>query len=92
MTRIFWAILYYTIAIPAVIIFQKLFQSYESGPGINVYAFIVIIIYSCWLTYKSLRIAVLRAKESYTPFFIHICGILFIIYLIFFDQIFMLKH
>jgi tryptophan-rich sensory protein len=92
MTRIFWAILYYTIAIPAVIIFQKLFQSDDSGPGINIYAFIVIIIYSCWLTYKSLRIAVLKTQESYTPFFIHVGCILVILYLIFFDQLFMLKH
>ena len=92
MTRIFLAVLYYIIAIPAIIVAQRMFQTDDAGPGLNIWAFIIISIYSCYLAYKSLRIAVLRAQESYVPFFIHIGGIVLILYLIFFDQVFMFKH
>jgi hypothetical protein len=91
MTRIFWAIFYYIIAIPCMIFFQRRFQS-DTGPGLNIYVFIIISVCSCYLLYKNLRTSVLRDNESYWPVFIHLAGISLIIYLIFFDQIFMLKH
>jgi len=91
MTRIFWAVFYYIIAIPCIIFFQRRFQS-DTGPGLNIYAFIVVIVCSFYLFFKNLRVSVLRDNESYWPVFVHIIGICLLVYLIFFDQIFMLKH
>jgi hypothetical protein len=91
MTRIFWAILYYVIAIPCIIFFQRKFQS-DSGPGLNVYAFIVVIVYACYLLFKDLRIAVLRDTESFWPVFVHLIGISLLSYLIFFDEVVMQKR
>ncbi|WP_348051858.1 hypothetical protein [Mucilaginibacter sp.] len=43
------------------------------------------------MLYSSLRKSVLDDDESYWPVFIHLAGICLIIYLIFFDQAFMVK-
>ncbi|MEO6522845.1 MAG: hypothetical protein ABIN91_14270 [Mucilaginibacter sp.] len=90
MTRIFLAVFYYIIAIASVIFFQRRFQS-DGGPGLNIYAFIIISLCSCYMLYSSLRKSVLDDDESYWPVFIHLAGICLIIYLIFFDQAFMVK-
>lgn len=91
MTRTIWAILYYILAITTLVFFQRQFQS-DSGPGLNIYAFIVIVLLSLYLLVASFRTAVLGKNESYLPGFIHIAGLVIIIYLIFFDQVFMVKN
>lgn len=91
MTRLFKAILFYVIAIPTIVFFQRRFQS-DTGPGINIYAFVVIVVYAFWLLFNDLRVAVLRTTEPYTPVFVHLIGLAIITYLIFFDQILMLRR
>jgi hypothetical protein len=92
MTRIFLAALYYVIAVPILVIAQRMFQTENAGPGLNIYVFIVLVIFSFYLLLRNLRTSVIRPKESYTPVFIHVGGLILILYLIFFDQIIMMKH
>jgi hypothetical protein len=92
MTRIFLAILYYCIAIPVIITAQKFFQTDLSGPGLNIFVFIVAIVLNIYVLFKSFRTSAIRDNESFIPVFIHLAGFIFVIYLIFFDQQWMLKH
>jgi hypothetical protein len=90
MTRIFLAVLYYIIIIPVLIIAQRMFHSDLSGPGLNIYIYIFTVVLTIYLLYRNLKRSALK-NESYIPVFIHLFGIAFIIYLIFFDQLFMVK-
>jgi hypothetical protein len=91
MSRSVLALVYYIFATAAVVVAHRMTEPTMGGPGLNFYTFIVVLILSFFLMIRTLRISVLNDKESFMPFYIHLAGMGFIVYLIFFDHLLMAR-